>query len=57
VPDPSGGQSLFLLTDGMVMVQGGAENASEAWYRVTPCGIGSYINGTIRSLASRSLLE
>ena len=43
---------LLLLSDGTVMVQGGADTASTAWYKLTPDSTGSYINGTWSQLAS-----
>src|SRR5258706_11282103 len=48
----------FLLTDGGVMVQGDAVAntgaAVSAWYKLTPDGFGSYVQGTWSQLASLS---
>src|SRR5689334_4244348 len=47
VPFSDGAQTLMLLSDGTVMVHGGSgTTASSSWYRLTPDGSGSYINGT-----------
>jgi hypothetical protein len=52
-PIPGGSaQMLMLLSDGTVMVQGGADTASTSWYKLTPDSTGSYINGTWSQLAS-----
>jgi hypothetical protein len=40
---------MLLLTDGTVMVQ---ENQTANWWRLTPDGSGSYVNGTWSQLAS-----
>jgi hypothetical protein len=54
-PLPSGGGAMLLLSDGTVMVQGGAGFASSIWYRLTPDSTGSYLNATSSRLASMSL--
>jgi Ca2+-binding RTX toxin-like protein len=51
-PDPNGSDTMLLLSDGTVMVQGGYDSASTAWYRLTPDSSGSYVNGTWTQLAS-----
>ena len=48
-PAPDGAIIAFQLTDGTVMVQGGAEND---WWKLTPDNKGSYVNGTWKQLAS-----
>ena len=48
-------QSMMLLADGSVMLQGGGDNASRAWYRLAPNAAGSYIAGSFTTLASMSL--
>jgi autotransporter-associated beta strand protein len=55
VPGSSGAQSMMLLSDGTVMIHGGADNTSSSWYRLTPDSSGSYINGTFSTLASSNL--
>jgi hypothetical protein len=47
-----GAQMLLLLSDGTVMVQGGADTSSTAWYKLTPDATGGYITGTWSPLAS-----
>jgi hypothetical protein len=42
----NGADTMMLLSDGTVMVHGGAGFASSAWERLTPDSSGSYINGT-----------
>ena len=55
-PSSSGGiQQLSLLSNGVVMAQGGADSASSAWYALTPSANGDYLNGTWTSLKSMSL--
>src|ERR1041385_5512943 len=51
VPDHNSAGTMMLLSDGTVMVQGGA---SASWYQLTPDSTGSYVNGTWSSLASMS---
>ena len=46
---PSGVNVMLLLSDGTVMAQGGG---GSSWYRLTPDGHGSYLNGTWTTLAS-----
>lgn len=46
----SGADTMMLLSDGTVMVHGGAGFASSAWYRLTPDSSGSYIQGTWSAL-------
>ena len=55
IPDPGGAQTLILLSDGSVMVQGGRNEATNRWYRLTPDSSGSYANGTWTQLASMDL--
>ena len=45
----------MLLSDGTVMVQGGADSATKTWYRLTPNSSGSYIDGTWTQLTSMGL--
>jgi Right handed beta helix region len=54
-PDPSGAQSMILLSNGSVLVQGGADSSSANWYTLTPDSSGSYINGTFTSAATANL--
>ena len=51
IPDPTGAQDMVLLSDGTIMVRGGADRPSNAMYRLTPDATGSYINGTWSTLA------
>jgi hypothetical protein len=46
--------AMFLLTDGTVMVQdlGSSSGGSPNWWRLTPDGTGSYVDGTWSQLAS-----
>ncbi len=55
VPDPVGAQSLILLSDGTVMVQGGSDSASNDWYDLAPDSSGNYVDGTFSTLAPMSL--
>ncbi len=55
VPDPNGAQSMILLSDGTVMIHGGADSTSTSWYKLTPNASGSYINGTFSTLASSTI--
>jgi hypothetical protein len=55
IPDPGGAQTMMLLSDGSVMVQGGADSASKDWYQLTPDSTGSYVNGSWTQLASSSV--
>jgi hypothetical protein len=48
IPDQA--QAMVLLSDGSVMVQGGGDSASTAWYRLTPDSNGSYIDGSWSTL-------
>ena len=45
-------QTMVLEPNGSVMVQGGGDSDSKAWYQLTPDGTGSYINGTWSTLQS-----
>jgi Kelch motif len=55
-PFPSdGAANMLLLSDGTVMVQGGAGFASNAWFRLSPDATGSYVNGTWSKLPGMSL--
>ena len=49
---PSSAGTMFLLTDGTVMVQAGG---SSGWMKLTPDGAGNYANGTWSSIASMSV--
>ena len=60
---PTYGQALALLSDGTVMIQGGQNAPSNAWYDLTPAATGNtfpgtttntgnYVNGTWTSLAA-----
>ena len=55
VPNGDGAITQILLSDGTVMVQGGADNASNTWYALSPDASGSYINGTWSQLASSNV--
>ena len=46
---PAGIGTMYLMTDGTVMAQGGG---GTSWYRLTPDVHGSYVNGTWTTLAS-----
>jgi hypothetical protein len=52
VPGGDGAQSGVVLTDGTIMVHGGAGIASASWYKLTPSSTGSYTAGTWSTLAS-----
>jgi hypothetical protein len=43
---PGGLGTMLLLSDGTVMAQGGANQATNTWYRLTPDSTGGYANGT-----------
>jgi hypothetical protein len=55
---PDGTETMLLLSDGTVMVQGGgggttaANKASSNWFKLTPDASGNYANGTWSPLAS-----
>ena len=55
IPNTAGAQGMMLLSDGTVMVQGGADSATKTWYRLTPNSSGSYIDGTWTQLTSMGL--
>ncbi len=46
---------MMLLSDGRVMAQGGAGNASKQWSALTPDATGNYVNGTWAPLPSMGL--
>ena len=46
LPDGDGAQTMMLLTDGTVLVHGGAGNASRICYELTPTSRGSYVHGS-----------
>ena len=48
-PAPSSVGLMLLLSDGTVMAQD--PDVSDSWYRLTPDGHGSYVNGTWTALA------
>ena len=50
VPGGQGVGVMELLTDGTVLVQGGSNNTSKNWYKLTPDNTGSYQNGTWTTL-------
>jgi autotransporter-associated beta strand protein len=52
VPGNDSAENALLLSDGSIMVHGGGDSASAAWYRLTPDATGSYVNGTWSNLAS-----
>jgi len=52
IPDPNGAQTMLLLSDGTVMVQGGQDSVSNSWYALAPDSTGSYVNGGWSNLAS-----
>ena len=52
--DPYGGETMLLLNNGTIMIQGGGGGMSSAWYQLTPDASGSYLNGTWSTLASMS---
>jgi hypothetical protein len=54
LPDP-GANTMMLLSDGSVMVEGGAGSTSKNWFKLTPDATGSYINGTFSPLAPMGL--
>ena len=55
IPDPSGAQSMMLLSDGSVLVHGGGGQAVTDWYKLTPDSTGSYSNGTWTTLATSNV--
>ncbi len=46
--------ALALLTDGTVLIHEEQDNFPQKWYKLTPDNTGSYINGTIKQIASTS---
>jgi hypothetical protein len=48
-PVPGGALIGFVLTDGRVLLQTGAEST---WYTLTPDNTGSYVNGTLQQVGS-----
>jgi hypothetical protein len=51
-PNGDGAETMLQLSDGSVMITGGAGFASKDWYKLTPDATGSYVNGTFSQLAS-----
>jgi hypothetical protein len=52
---PSSTQVAMLLSDGSVMIQGGADQATDTWYRLSPDSTGSYVTGTWSALTSMNV--
>jgi hypothetical protein len=46
---------MMLLSDGTVMVQGGGNGTSSAWYRLSPDSQGHYVQGNWTTLTSMNL--
>lgn len=46
VPDGDAAQTAIILSNGSVLVKGGGDSATTAYYELTPDNTGSYINGT-----------
>ena len=46
--------ALALLTDGTVLIHEEQDNFPQKWYKLTPDNTGSYVNGTIKPIASTS---
>ena len=51
VPNSDGAQNAVVLSDGTIMVHGGKDSASNAWYKLAPNN-GNYVSGTWSTLAS-----
>jgi uncharacterized repeat protein (TIGR01451 family) len=54
-PDPTGTNHMLLLSDGSVLVNGGGDAASNAWYTLTPDATGSYVKGTWTQVANSNV--
>jgi hypothetical protein len=52
LPGGDGAGLMLLQSDGTVMVQGGYDFVSSAWYKLTPDSTGSYLKGSWSRLAS-----
>ncbi len=46
--------ALALLTDGTVLIHEEQDSSPQKWYKLTPDNTGSYVNGTIKPIASTS---
>jgi len=44
--------AMLLLTDGTVLVHEEQDGSPQSWYKLTPDNTGSYVNGTIKPIAS-----
>jgi len=55
LPHGDGAQTMMLLTDGTVLVHGGAGYASRVFYELTPNSQGSYVHGSWRRLPRMKL--
>jgi hypothetical protein len=51
VPSGDGAENAVVLSDGTIMVHGGAGSASNKWYKLTPTN-GNYLTGTWTTLAA-----
>ena len=43
---------MALLTDGTVLLHEEQDSSPQKWYKLTPDNTGSYVNGTIKPIAS-----
>jgi hypothetical protein len=46
--------ALALLTDGTVLIHEEQDSSPQKWYKLTPDNTGSYVNGTVKPIASTS---
>jgi hypothetical protein len=46
--------ALVLLTDGTVLIHEEQDSSPQKWYKLTPDKTGSYVNGTVKPIASTS---
>ena len=46
--------AVALLTDGTVLIHEEQDNFPQKWYKLTPDNTGSYVNGTVKPIASTS---
>src|SRR4051812_43438988 len=55
MPAGDGADVMMLLSDGRVMVKGGGNATSSAWYGLSPDSAGHYVGGTWTQLNSMNL--
>jgi hypothetical protein len=49
--------AIALLTDGTVLLHEEQDKTPQKWYKLTPDNTGSYVNGTIKPIASLPVID